>query len=170
MTAVTLPAPLWRRLAAALYDFLILAAAWLVAVFAEVVVRDAAGLPRSRTALQLLLFLTGLLIFGWQWTHGGKTVGMRAWHLRLRRDNGAELRWPVAAVRYAFMLVSWMVVLAPGFVAILPPGAPVPHRGALAAVTAALALLGVAAFFLDGRRRALHDWLSGTEVVLEPRP
>ncbi|MBL6748867.1 MAG: RDD family protein, partial [Nevskia sp.] len=165
MTPVTIPAPLWRRLAAALYDALVLGASWLVAAFADVVIRDLAGLPRSTTFLQALLFLVGLAIFGWQWTHGGRTVGMRAWRLLLRREDGAPLRWPVAAVRYAAMLASWLVALAPWFLAVLPAKAAVPHRGALLAATSALTLLGVALFFLDGRRRAPHDRIAGTEVV-----
>ncbi len=169
MNAVTIPAPLWRRLAAACYDLLLLAAAWLVAIFAVVAIGDAAGLQRSRTFLQILLFLVGYTIFGWQWVHGGRTVGMRAWRLQLRREDGAPLRWPVAASRYAPMMICWCVALTPAFLGALPASAPVPHRGAVQGIAAALTLLGLLAFFLDSRRRALHDWLSGTEMVLLPK-
>ena len=27
------------------------------------------------------------------WTHGGQTLGLRAWHLRVVREDGAPLRW-----------------------------------------------------------------------------
>ena len=42
-----------------------------------------------------------LLLFGWSWTHGGQTLGMRAWRLRLERSDGTPLDWPAALKHYA---------------------------------------------------------------------
>lgn len=169
--AVTRPAPLWRRLAAAVYDGLLLIALWMVALLLDVVVRDQLlGLPRSFSALQALLFLIGLAFFGGFWVRGGQTLGMRAWRLATRRLDGSALRWPVAAVRYTVLLVSWGLVVVPAL-SRLPPVAV--HWPALVMPFSVAALLATAGAIilmqLDARRRLPCDFLSGTEVVLLPR-
>jgi uncharacterized RDD family membrane protein YckC len=135
-----IPAPLWRRLAAATYDGLLLAAVWMVAAFVDVLVRDLLGLGYDARVFRAWLFLVGLVFFGWFWTHGGQTLGMRAWRLQVRRSNGTPLHWPAASARYAFAWLAW-----------LPLG------------------LGVLWCVIDARGRAWHDTWSGTETVLLPR-
>lgn len=134
-----LPAPLWRRLAAAGYDALPLAAVWMAVATIDLVARTLAGWPPQVHALQAALLLSGLLFFGWFWTHGGQTPGMRAWRLRLRRSDGQPLNWVNAVARYGFAWLAW-----------LPLGAGVLWSG------------------IDRDRRAWHDRWSGTEVVLLP--
>lgn len=138
MVDLVQPAPLWRRLVAAVYDGLLLIALWMVAAMLDVLARGLLDLPQQRLGFQLLLFLVGLAFFGWFWTHGGQTLGMRAWRLQLRRDDGSALRWPTAAVRYGLAYLSWISVA------------------------------GMLWCLVDARRRALHDVLTGTEVVELP--
>lgn len=140
MSDLTLPAPLWRRLAAALYDALLLAAIWIVAALLDALIRNWADLPYDVRLMRGYLFLTGFFFFGWFWTHGGQTLGLRAWRLQLRRTDGQALRWPQSAWRYALAWLSW-----------LPLGA------------------GVLWCLLDRHRQTAHDRLAGTEVVLLPR-
>lgn len=168
MSPLITPAPLWRRLIASVYDGLLLLALWLVALVIDVVVRDLVGAPRNFAVLQLMLFLIGLGFFGWFWTHGGQTLGMRSWRLQLRRNDGAGLRWPIAALRYALMLLSWSVVLTP-FLLRLPHLKDLPQTPWTIAVTAVATVVGVMTMLLDGRRRAPCDRLSGTEVVELPK-
>lgn len=47
--------------------------------------------------------------YGWFWTHGGQTLGMRAWNLYLIKEDGKFIDWKIAAVRYCAALVSWAV-------------------------------------------------------------
>lgn len=141
MSAPVLPAPLWRRLLAAVYDGLLLIGLWLLALILEVIVRDQLlGLERHWLALRVYLFVIGLWFFGWFWIHGGQTLGMRVWRLQVRRDDGAALRWPIALLRYAAAYLSW-----------------------------GLAGLGMLWCLIDARRRAFHDLLAGTEVVVLPK-
>jgi uncharacterized RDD family membrane protein YckC len=165
------PAPLWRRLAAACYDALLLLAIWMVALLAALFLRQLLGLARSDHANALLLFLAGLGFFGWSWTHGGQTLGMRAWRLQVLRQDGAGLRWPVAAARYALMLTGWLALLALLLLPALPEAAAarVPHRPQLLEACAAISLAALLLPLLDGRRRGLHDLLTSTEVLLLPR-
>lgn len=135
------PAPLWRRLAAAVYDTLLVLAIWIVITMADLFLRLAAGLPYNAHVLGAALVISAAAFFGMSWTRGGQTLGMRAWRLQLRRVDGRPVGWPTALARYAFAWLAW-----------LPLGA------------------GVLWCAIDARKRAWHDTLSGTEVVLLPKP
>lgn len=166
-------APLWRRIAAAFYDGLLLLALWLSGTLLAVVAQDLLRLPSGagwQQGLRLYYLMIGLLFFGGCWTHGGQTPGLRAWRLRLQRDDGATLRWPVAAVRYLAMLVSWIIALLP-LLALIPalrghfPG--LATAGAVAVVALAAGLLWTR---LDARRRSPQDHLASTVTVLVRTP
>ncbi|MGH8481924.1 MAG: RDD family protein, partial [Nevskiaceae bacterium] len=73
-----LPAPLWRRLASAGYDALLLAAIWMVVAMADLFLRGVAGLPYNVHVFRAELLLAAVLFFGLSWTRGGQTLGMRA--------------------------------------------------------------------------------------------
>lgn len=166
--SLNLPAPIWRRIAASVYDALLLLALWMVAALIDTVVRDALGLPRTRLAFQVMLFLLGMGFFGWFWTHGGQTLGMRVWRLRVRRVDGADLRWPIACLRYALMLVTWFALLLPGLLR-MPSAAGYAHASTLSAICLAWVLCALLMMALDPRRRAPCDWVARTEVIVEPR-
>ena len=169
MSEIPLPAPLWRRLAAAIYDGLLLLAIWMAIAVIEVIVRDTLlKLPQNFHALQLYMFFAGLAFFGWFWTHGGQTLGMRAWHLQVRRGDGAALRWPIAAVRYAVMLLAWGAATYPLLLR-LPAAAHWPLAPEVSAACIGALTLGLLLFQLDGQRRAPHDFIAGTVVVTVPK-
>jgi uncharacterized RDD family membrane protein YckC len=172
MTDLVTPAPLWRRFGAALYDSLLLVALWLSATWLLVLARDALGVapdaPAWERFLTAFILCLGLAFFGWFWTHGGQTLGMLAWRLRVRRDDGAPLRWPVAAIRYSVMLVCWGIVLTPILLIALPEKIAGANRAVVAIATGMLAIVIIASSLIDGRRRLPHDRLSSSEVVLLP--
>jgi uncharacterized RDD family membrane protein YckC len=171
MTVPALPASPWRRLAAACYDGLLLLALWMVTLLASLFVHQLFGLQRDDQVNSLCLFLTGLIFFGWSWTHGGQTLGMRSWRLQLLREDGLPVRWPVALVRYTLMLTSWLIALAVLVLPLLPAAvaASVPYRAEVAEGCAAYTVVAVLLLLLDGKRRAYYDRLTSTEVVLLPR-
>jgi uncharacterized RDD family membrane protein YckC len=168
MTEFTIPAPMWRRFAAAVYDALIFVAIWAIVVQAVTLLRLALGAALHPSLLQAAVFVAGLLFFGWFWTHTGQTTGMRAWRLQVRRLDAAGLRWPVAAARYAAMMVWAGTLLAPPALLLLPARIAPADRGAWAILTAVFAVAGLVVQKLDSRHRAPHDWLAGTEVVQLP--
>jgi uncharacterized RDD family membrane protein YckC len=138
----TVPAPgLPRRLAAGFYDLVVLAALWWLAALPFILL--AGGVPSSgaaRFAFQLYLLAVMFLFYGGFWVHGGQTLGMRAWRLRVTRSGGGPIGWHTAAWRF---FLAWLSVLCLG--------------------------LGFGWALIDRERRTWHDILSGTRLVLLPR-
>lgn len=169
MTDPAIPAPLWRRLAAACYDGLLLFAVWMVTLLVGLMARELLGVERNDHVNALCLFLSGLAFFGWSWTHGGQTLGMRSWRLRLQRQDGSALRWPIAVLRYAAMLSGWGLALTPPLLASLPQKLRPPHCEEVILAAALLTALSLLLALLDPHRRTFYDRLASTEVVVLPR-
>jgi len=86
-----------RRLAALLYDLIILFGMLLLAT--TLVIIPASTLNGTEVRLdgwlmilfRIYLVAIGYGFVGYFWVHGGQTLGMRAWRLRLVQDNGQPL-------------------------------------------------------------------------------
>jgi len=102
---------LGRRLAAMLYDTLLLLAV-LVLAAAVVVVPLGMGLDIAINPAHplyrayLLSVIAGFFIFFW--VRGGQTLGMRVWRVKVVRDDGRPLTVKDAAVRFGAAVFSWL--------------------------------------------------------------
>ncbi len=135
-------AGLVRRLASALYDLLLLAALVLVATFPFLAIFGDSTQGWRRHVLQLWILAAAGAYFVGFWTHGGQTLAMKTWRIRVvRRDGGAV--GTRRAVRRYFLAVLGLVAAG----------------------------LGFAWAIFDRDRQFLHDRLCGTAIVdatLEP--
>lgn len=122
--AVDVPARLWRRLAAMSYDLVLLTG---VLVMASAVVTLPIGLalgPEAANALfrssafRLPFFFYSLGVLAgfhlWFWTHGGQTLGMKTWGIRVVREDGSALTLRDALARYGAAVLS-LLPLGLGF-------------------------------------------------------
>jgi len=100
----TSPASLWRRLGALLYDSLLLLAIWFLAT-ALVLLVARGYFNAASLAFKLYLLLVSFWFFGWFWTHGGQTLGMRAWKIRVLQPSGKAISWSQAAQRFFVALI-----------------------------------------------------------------
>jgi len=68
------------------------------------------GLARliGNIAVSLNCLVVSFIFYGWFWTHGGQTLGMKAWNLYLVHPDGKFISWQTAAVRYGCAFVSWL--------------------------------------------------------------
>lgn len=159
------PATIWRRVASAFYDTLLLFALWLSGTLLLVVLQNLLHLRGGMSwqhFVRIFYFLIGLLFFGWCWTHGGQTPGMKAWRLRLLREDGHLIRWPVAAVRYVAILVCWTTAALPVLAAVPTLRAHFPLLGTVGWIALALLVGGVFWTRFDSTRRSPQDRLTGT--------
>lgn len=102
----------------------------LLGVFAH---RDA-----GPTIVQIHFFVVLLVYFVWFWLHGGQTLAMKTWKLRIVNADGAALRPLQAVLRY---MAAWPSILLFG--------------------------IGILWAFFDRERQFLHDRIAGTRVVFE---
>jgi uncharacterized RDD family membrane protein YckC len=140
-------AALWRRLAAMIYDSIIVAAIWMVVGFivlsafgieqAQIVQNDAVVMdPVYRLTLFSSMLLSAYLFFAWFWTHSGQTLGMQAWKIRVQNADGSAISYWQSLQRF---------VLAP----------------------CSFLLLGAGYFYLyfNPQRQCFHDRISRSNVV-----
>ncbi|HOP17700.1 MAG: RDD family protein [Gammaproteobacteria bacterium] len=104
---------LWRRLAAIFYDSWLVLALWLLGATADYFIQAAIGLGDAPVHLPLQLYLVAcpFLFFGWFWTHGGQTLGMRSWRLKVLDCHGQPVGWRQALIRVA---AAWLAALPLG--------------------------------------------------------
>lgn len=65
---------------------------------------------QSSFIFPLYLLCVSFIFYGWFWTHGGQTLGLRAWKLRLLSDEQTEITWKQALIRYLTACFSWLAL------------------------------------------------------------
>ncbi|AIR89648.1 RDD family protein [Pseudomonas cremoricolorata] len=141
-----------RRLAAMFYDFLLCTALLIVtaglykmiqlAIIGETRMRaltDAGALDGDPLLSTILLFA----VFGFFakfWTHGGQTLGMQVWGVRVQNADGSAISLWQALLRFLVAIASWLC-LGLGFFWAL----------------------------IDKRQRTWHDLYSDTQLVRVPK-
>lgn len=125
-----------RRMACVVYELLILAALLLVAAFAFLAVFGDASTGPKRYLLQAyVLTVAGIYLVGF-WTHGGQTLAMKTWRIRLVSQDGGRVGLLQAIRRYA-----------------------------IAVPATAFFGLGFLWALFDRERQFLHDRLAGTRLA-----
>ena len=89
-----------RRLGGVLYDGLTLVALWLLASAVFTSLYGVADQALPRLLLQGFSLLVISSYFLWCWTHGGQTLAMRAWRLKVVYANGMPLTFLGAFLRF----------------------------------------------------------------------
>ena len=125
---------LLRRFAAIFYDFLLLISVLFFAT-ALILPFNAGQAITSHWLYLPYLLLVSFLFYGWFWTHGGQTLGLKAWKLRVLTFNQQPITWIQAFWRFSSAFLSW-AILGIGFLWAL----------------------------VDKEKRCLHDVLSKTDI------
>lgn len=152
------PAPVWRRLAAVVYDALAVVA---IVMVVGLLAQFATGGTLFDTQGHLLAWwyqpLQGAVVGAYflvSWVRGGQTLGMRPWRIRVTDADGLPVTWARGAIRLAAGALPLGLLTIYPFVSL---------KIALWAPVAGWAVLLLPAF-IDRRRRGLHDMAAGTEI------
>jgi len=97
------------RLAAFIYDGLLVLGIWFVLGLIFVAANGGEHIDQHNPFLPSLMFI---LLFWFNthfWRRGGQTLGMRAWRLRLLNDNPGPLSLMQCLVRFLVSLVSFLL-------------------------------------------------------------
>jgi uncharacterized RDD family membrane protein YckC len=99
------PASLFRRLAALVYDGLLLLAVLFLGTLVLLPFSGGESITPQDSgpweyAYRGWIALLTLGFFGLSWTRRGQTLGMMSWKIRLLRDDGSLPRWRDAAARF----------------------------------------------------------------------
>ena len=119
------------------YDGLLLFSVLFFATAVVLPLNEGKAISTDNLVYPVYLLAISFVYFGWCWTHGGQTLGMRAWRVRALAWGGATVNWKQAWLRFAAALLSWLAF----------------GVGFLWAI-------------IDPNNHAWHDRLSNSELVL----
>lgn len=132
-------AGLFRRLFAIFYDgFLLLAVLFIISGIATAL-NDGKAIDTSNAFYPVYvttIFGLSYLYFAWFWIHGGQSLGMKTWHIKLVSTEGAVIGWKTTAIRYIVAIFSWGIFM-----------------------------LGFLWAIVDRKKRCWHDLASGTALL-----
>ena len=128
-----------RRLAAQIYDlFLLIAVLFLATALLLPFTAGVAVSAQQVLIYRIYLAFVSFFFYGWFWTHGGQTLGLRAWKIKVMTLDQKPIRWNQALLRFATAIGSW-----------------------------GLFGLGFLWILFDKNRRGWHDHLSKTAVFFD---
>jgi len=107
------PASIFRRVAAFVYDCLLLIAVFFVVTAVAVRINGGEAIGSPLFFYLFVLVPVALLFFSWFWMHGGQTLGMRAWKIKAVNEEGESLSLRASVIRFVSGLVLLPVVLLP---------------------------------------------------------
>jgi uncharacterized RDD family membrane protein YckC len=135
-----LPVPgFFRRLAAQIYDLLLLIALLFLATALLLPFTTGEAVSPNQTLIyRVYLLVISFFFYGWFWTHGGQTLGLRAWKIKVLTLDQKPVNWNQAWLRFVTAMISW-AFFGLGFLWIL----------------------------IDKNRRSWHDHLSKTALFFD---
>lgn len=150
---------LWRRMACFLYEGVLLFGVLMISGYLYSSMTQQRNALVGRHGLQAFLFVVLGIYFVWFWSHGGQTVAMKAWHIRVVAHDGRTLNQFRALARY---VASWLWFV-PALIAIELSG--LHTLPAIFGVLAAGVLTYAQITRLHPTRQFVHDALCGTRLV-----
>ena len=106
-----------------LYDFMLLCAVWLLAGIVYIIPAQMLAQVDSSQKNNLstteftgpvfysYLFLVSWFFFAWFWTHGGQTLGLKSWSLKLQTTQGNTINWIKSLLRFLVAGTPWILSL-----------------------------------------------------------
>jgi uncharacterized RDD family membrane protein YckC len=152
-----------RRLSVMLYEGLLLFGVLMIAGLLFAITFQQRSSLYMRHAFQYWLFFIIGVYFIWFWMHGGQTLPMKTWRMRVVTVQGSALSWRHALARY---VLAWLWVL---------PGLTIAWAlGTKGWTSVFIVFANVLAWILTAcihpSRQFLHDRIAGTKIINVEKP
>lgn len=95
-------------MAAQAYDLFLLLAVLFVATAIILPFNHGEAFASNQFFYPAYLLLVSFIFYGWFWTHGGQTLGLRAWKIAVLTADREPLNWKQALMRFCTALLSWL--------------------------------------------------------------
>ncbi len=170
-------ASFFKLLGCWLYDFMLLCAVWLVAGFvyiipAQIFIDIDASQKNNLSTTEFsgpvfysYLFFVTWFFFAWFWTHGGQTLGLRSWSLRLETEGGQSLNWVQTLLRFLVSGTPWLLSLFAYQQLMNNEILPAPFQYSAFII----GFFGLFWMLIDKKNRSLQDILTRTRIVSTPK-
>ena len=97
-----------KRLVAMFYDGLCLFSLCFLVTLILVIFTNGEAITNNNLIYDLFLFFVSYLYFVWHWVNGGRTLGMRAWHIKLINREKDRVSWKNATTHFCLALLSFL--------------------------------------------------------------
>ncbi|MBU0656477.1 MAG: RDD family protein [Gammaproteobacteria bacterium] len=115
-------ATLLRRLGAIIYDTVLAGfSIIIVAGILSVAFTALTGIKPPEALMVLLYAVMAWGFFIWFWTHGGQTLGMRAWKVRVVTEDGQPVSRQQATLRFFWAILSWAALGVGYLISLIDP-------------------------------------------------
>ncbi len=96
-----------RRFAAIAYDLLLLLSVLFVATALILPLNAGQAFDPQNWFYAIYLLIISFVFYGWFWTHGGQTLGLRAWKLQVLTFDHKKITWSQAFWRFIGAIIAW---------------------------------------------------------------
>lgn len=160
-------------LACWLYDFMLLCAVWLLAgliylipaqMLSQLDSSEKNNLSTTEFTGPLFysyLFFVSWFFFAWFWRHGGQTLGLRSWSLRLQTEEGHALSWLQTLLRFLVAATPWLIALFAYEQVTSKQLLASPYQYSVFFI----GFIGLFWVFIDKQKRSLYDILSHSRII-----
>lgn len=125
-----------RRVFSMLYEALLLLAVWFLASYLFITLTHDTSSVVMKIIYRGYLLLVSAGYFTWLWHHGGQTLAMKTWRMKLVSSDGMRITFKQALLRYIVALLG------------------IPFGG-----------IGIWWALFDRDQQFLHDRVAGTKII-----
>jgi uncharacterized RDD family membrane protein YckC len=101
------PPGFFRHIAIIIYDGLLLLALIFLATAIVLPFNNGEAFSSSQFFFPIYILCVSFVYYGWFWTHGGQTLGMKTWKIRIRTHDNEAISWLLALKRFFLAIISW---------------------------------------------------------------
>ncbi|VAW91671.1 FIG023103: Predicted transmembrane protein [hydrothermal vent metagenome] len=157
-----------RQLLALFYDVWLLAAVFMVASALTLPMTQGEPVKPGNPFMTTYIFFVWYGFYAWFWTHGGQTLGMRSWKIKLISQSGETVGLWHALLRFISGIPAWLFITTGSYFS-LAEQAHMKHPllDALSKLPASVVLgVGVLLLISGHMKNSWRNQFSSTQVVL----